>query len=67
VQLLIGELDDQPHPLSPLNRTESILLLRDTLLAHGLTPAPRIVPGAGHDGAALVPAAAEFLAGLLDI
>ncbi|QMU74105.1 alpha/beta hydrolase [Streptacidiphilus sp. P02-A3a] len=65
VQLLIGELDNQPHPLTPLNRTESMLLLRDNLLAHGLAPVLDVVPGAAHDGDALVPAAAEFLARLL--
>lgn len=65
VQLLIGELDNQPHPLTPLNRTESILLLRDNLLAHGLAPVVDVVPGVAHCGDPLVPAAAAFLARLL--
>ncbi|MFC1436384.1 alpha/beta fold hydrolase [Streptacidiphilus sp. N1-3] len=65
IQLLIGELDCQPHPLTPLNGTESILLLRDNLLTHGISPVLDIVPGAAHSGYALLPAATAFLARLV--
>jgi len=58
--LLIGECDNQPHPLSASTRVASITQLRDNLLDHGLKAVLETVPGAAHEGATIFPAANRF-------
>jgi poly(3-hydroxybutyrate) depolymerase len=63
--LLIGEDDNQAHPIAGRTRIASITRLRDNLLDHGIEPVLETVPGADHDGAAMFPAANRFFGELL--
>ncbi|MEU0966812.1 alpha/beta hydrolase [Streptomyces sp. NPDC005917] len=61
VQLLIGEADTQPHPLTGRTRVAGITELRDNLQDNGIETALNTVPDKAHDGMALLPTATRFL------
>lgn len=66
IQLLVGSEDCQRLPSSGQTRQELLAALDAGLRALGVMPEREVVPGAAHEGKAMVPAASAFFERILE-